>query len=99
MKCLNLEKNLITTYVIYLSLSSHGSESASYLGPKIWELIPPVIRQIESFNGFKKKNLKNGNQLIAHVGFPNLHTQRRFLTESNEITPLHLSFLVCTVYL
>ena len=24
----------------------HGSESASYLGPKIWELIPPVIQQI-----------------------------------------------------
>ena len=24
----------------------HGSESASYLGPKIWELIPLVIQQI-----------------------------------------------------
>ena len=24
----------------------HGNESASYLEPKIWELIPPVIRQI-----------------------------------------------------
>ena len=33
----------------------HGSESTSYLGPKIWELIPPVIRQIESFKRFKKK--------------------------------------------
>ena len=30
----------------------HGSESASYLGPKIWKLIPPVIRQIDSFDGF-----------------------------------------------
>ena len=30
----------------------HGSESASYLGPQIWKLIPPVIRQVESFNEF-----------------------------------------------
>ena len=32
----------------------HGSKSVSYLGPKIWELIPPVIRQINTFSGFKK---------------------------------------------
>ena len=24
----------------------HGSEPVSYLGPKIWELVPPVIRQM-----------------------------------------------------
>ena len=32
----------------------HGSQSVSYLGPKIWELIPPVIRQIDTFSGFQK---------------------------------------------
>ena len=32
----------------------HGSESASYLGPTIWELILPIIRQIDTFSGFKK---------------------------------------------
>ena len=32
----------------------HGSESVSYLRPEIWELIPPVIRQIDTFSGFKK---------------------------------------------
>ena len=32
----------------------HGSKSVSYLGPKIWELIPLVIRQIDTFSGFKK---------------------------------------------
>ena len=32
----------------------YGSESVSHLGPKIWELIPPVIRQIDTFSGFKK---------------------------------------------
>ena len=30
----------------------HGRES--YLGPKIWDLIPSVIRQIDTFSGFKK---------------------------------------------
>ena len=32
----------------------HGSQSASYLGPKRWELIPSIIRQIDTLSGFKK---------------------------------------------
>ena len=32
----------------------HGRESASYLGPKLWELISTVIRQIDTLPGFKK---------------------------------------------
>ena len=32
----------------------HGSESASYSEPKIWELIPPVIRQIISLYSRKQ---------------------------------------------
>ena len=36
----------------------HGSESASYLRPKIWKLNPRVIWQIESFDGFKKEKNK-----------------------------------------
>ena len=32
----------------------NGSKSVSYLRPNIWELIPPVIRQIDTFSGFKK---------------------------------------------
>ena len=56
----------------------HGSESISYLGPKIWELIPPVIRQIDTFPGFEKaiKKWKPTNcpcrickTYIASVGF------------------------------
>ena len=31
------------------------SESASYLGPKIWDLISPEIKAIESLAGFKEK--------------------------------------------
>ena len=32
----------------------HGSESVSSLGPKIWELVPPGIRQINTFSKLKK---------------------------------------------
>ena len=46
----------------------HGSESASYLGPKLWELLPPVIRKIDTLSGFKKA-IKNGKLAIAHAEF------------------------------
>ena len=39
-----------TIYSVY-----HGSKSVSYLAPKTWELVPPVIQQTQSFNGFKKE--------------------------------------------
>ena len=33
----------------------HGTESVSYLGPKIWDLVPSEIKEFESLNGFKFK--------------------------------------------
>ena len=36
----------------------NGSESALNLRHKIWELIPPEIKAIESLAGFKEKNKK-----------------------------------------
>ena len=33
----------------------HGSESVSYLGPKIWDLVPNEIKKSESLNTFKFK--------------------------------------------
>ena len=33
----------------------HGTESVSYLGPKIWDLVPTEIKESESLNGFKFK--------------------------------------------
>ena len=36
----------------------HGSKSVSYLGLKTWELIPFLIRRINSFSGFKKETKK-----------------------------------------
>ena len=35
----------------------HGTESLSYLGPKIWDLVPEVIRASESLDIFKR-NIK-----------------------------------------
>ena len=43
-----------------------GSESASYLGPKIWEQIPFEIKNINSLVGFKKE-IKKENLRIALV--------------------------------
>ena len=33
----------------------HGTESVSYLGPKIWDLVPNEIKESESLNSFKFK--------------------------------------------
>ena len=56
----------------------NGRESVSYMGPKIWELIPHAFKQINSLSGFKKaiKEWKPGNcscrlckTYISQVGF------------------------------
>ena len=54
----------------------NGSESASYLGPKIWEQIPCEIKEINSLVGFKKK-IRNWKPVncpcrICKVFIPNL---------------------------
>ena len=33
----------------------HGTESVSYLGPKIWDLVSNEIKESESLSGFKFK--------------------------------------------
>ena len=33
----------------------HGTQSVSYLSPKIWDLVPNEIKESESLNGFKFK--------------------------------------------
>ena len=32
----------------------HGTESMSYLGPKIWDIVPAELKQNQSLNSFKK---------------------------------------------
>ena len=38
-----------------------GSEMLSHLAPKIWELVPVEIKNVESVASFKRAS-KNGNQ-------------------------------------
>ena len=46
----------------------NGTESASYLGPKIWEQIPAEIRNKESLDSFKRE-IKKWKPLIVHAEF------------------------------
>ena len=32
----------------------HGSESITYLGPKIWDIVPLQLKELTSLNAFKK---------------------------------------------
>ena len=48
-----------------------GSKSISFLGLKIWNYLPPNLKQLESLNSFKKK-IQTGNQKIAPVNFAKL---------------------------
>ena len=36
----------------------HGSKSISYLGPKIWDVVPLDLKESTSLHGFKK-DIKN----------------------------------------
>ena len=56
----------------------NGTESTSYLGPKIWEQIPAEIKNKDSLDGFKKefKKWKTAEcpcrickTLISNLGF------------------------------
>ena len=60
----------------------NGSESISYLGPKVWELVPNNLKRINSLTSFKEQ-IKKWNPencpcrlcktYIQHVGFINWH--------------------------
>ena len=47
----------------------HGNESVSYLGPKIWDIVPLELKELTSVVPFKKKALKSGSQKTVHVGY------------------------------
>ena len=46
----------------------HGTESISYFGPKIWDILPDDYKTIGNLDTFKLK-LKKGNQKIDRVGY------------------------------
>ena len=56
----------------------HGTELVSYLGPKIWDLVPNEIKESESLNGFKFKirrwvpevcSCRISKKYLSHAGF------------------------------
>ena len=59
----------------------HGSESISYLGPKIWQIVPAKIKETNSLNSFKTEIRKwvpqscpcrLCKQYISGIGFSSL---------------------------
>ena len=49
----------------------HGTESLSFLGPKIWDLIPVELKQSDTLYSFKLK-IKNGYSLNVHAEYVKL---------------------------
>ena len=51
--CYNLRSN--SSFVVpHVKSVFHGSESISYLGPKIWDIVPLELKKLTSLNAFKK---------------------------------------------
>ena len=46
----------------------HGTESASYLGPKIWDLVPNEIKESESIMVLNSKS-KDGSLKDVHAEY------------------------------
>ena len=60
-------------YITKVHLVDQGTESPSFLGPKIWELVPEDLKQSESLDIFKSK-IKNWVPLrcpcrLCHIYF------------------------------
>ena len=51
--CYNLQSNS-NFAVPHVKSVFHGSESISYLGPKIWDIVPFELKELTSLNAFKK---------------------------------------------
>ena len=47
----------------------HGTESISYLGPKIWDILRDDYKTIGNFHTFKIKIKKWKTEKIARVGY------------------------------
>ena len=60
--CYNLRSNS-NFAVSNVTSVFHGSESISYLGPKIWDIVPSELKQLTCLNAFIK-GLKNDNQKL-----------------------------------
>ena len=76
-KRFNLRQNLDFA-ILRIKSVNHGFESLTYLGPKIWELIPSKIREKDSLKKFKYEikqwkpnscSCRLCKRYIQHVGY------------------------------
>ena len=54
----------------------HGTESLSFLGPKIWEQVPPELKALESLDIFKRQikkmdTFKLSMQIMSYLSSSN----------------------------
>ena len=50
-----------------VKLVFHGSESISYLGPKIWEIVPAKIKVTNSLNSFKIESVSGYHKVVLQT--------------------------------
>ena len=46
----------------------HGSESLSNLGPRIWNLVPSTLKELDDVNSFTRQ-IKKWQLKTVHVGY------------------------------
>ena len=71
--CYNLRSN--SNFVVpNVKSVFHGSESISYLGPKIWDIVPLEVKELTSLNAFKNgikkwESCRLCKQYVLNLGF------------------------------
>ena len=98
------QKNLITICVLTAShfkresvKSTHfGIQSVRHLGPKIWNIVPQNIREVNSINEFK--SLSFGNLVLALVGIAKTSLLKWILYDLICIETICVSFTNLYIY-
>ena len=62
----NLHKN-INFRTCNVKTVHYGTNTLSYLGPKMWNFTPHKIKDSKTLETFRK-NIKHGSQVAAHAG-------------------------------
>ena len=64
----------------------HGSESISFLAPKIWNILPDRLENVNSIEALKMQ-IKNGSLEIVHVDFAKFMFKMLVFFQSISIEP------------
>ena len=76
----------------------YGTETISFLSPKIWSLIPQNIKTVAPYHVSKKKTLENGNP-TAHVVYAKHFCNMLVLYSSTEVLSSQFSVYLKFIYL